>query len=258
MDLTKTYLDLVKESAMFRNYKRMSLVCAILSAIVVIPFIIQYVALMLVYGLLIILYKLISSPVDYLLGFVKGEGNQVQHATQAVIYFIGFPFIFFMKVLLSIVVFVIAVLHFVVSVIGYIASLGGISFSPFVLNPVDRTKEKKTPAYSSTPLAMFIVFGLFLLFLFCFFRPIANSLLTSILDYDAWEFNLGGTIVQYNAFELYYRFVQVVATINLCITVSFVTFVVIYVLTFFRRNSKKNDELLDDQAVELCDANDIN
>ena len=259
MDLTKTYLDLAKETFALRNYKRMHIACAILAAIVMLPFILSYAFYMLLYGLLVIVYKLAASPADHLLAFVKGEGKEVKHATQAVIYLIGFPFVFFLKALLAILIFVISIVHFLTSIAGYIATLGGITFSPFVVNLVDRNKSEQAPAYATVPVILFLVFG----FVFLFNAYIVPYILTSLVDilrqYEAWEFNVFGTILRYDSYELYYKLRETARNLYIGSGFAFSTFVIVYILAFFRRTDKKCICASDaTQTVEFCDTNDSN
>ena len=243
MDLIQSYLELVKETFTLRNYKRMNTACAVLSAIVMFPVLLSYAVGMLVYGLFLIVHKLVSIPADYLMNFVKGEGKDVQHATQAVMYLIGFPIIFILKVIVALLTFVIGILHFGVSVDGYVAMLGGITFSPFVLTPVDRTKSEKAPNYTSSAVILFVIFGLFLLLLYLFFQPAATALAESFLGYDVWEFNIGGAVIQYDAFSLYLALMSVTTIISAVISLCYISFVSIYTLAFFRRKDNKVEEL---------------
>ncbi|MFA7032870.1 MAG: hypothetical protein WC201_04855, partial [Bacilli bacterium] len=92
----------MKEFLLWENYRQMPLALAILSGIVMIPATIMAFVL---FGFLSVIYfffYLFSLPANFLLEFIKGEGREVKHATQAVIYFIGFPFIFFWYVYMAV------------------------------------------------------------------------------------------------------------------------------------------------------------
>lgn len=258
MELTKTYLDLVKETFALRNYKRMNVACAILSAIVMIPFIFQYVAYMLIYGMFVIAHRLVSTPADYLMSFIRNEGKDVRHAPQTVMYIFGFPLVLIGKALATFIVFIIGILHFLSSVEGYLATLGGITFSPFVLTPVDRTKSEQKPAYRLAPVVLFVVLGLFLLILYTFLRPIAYSIAENLLRFDAWEFNIAGMTLRYNAYELYLRILMAINIMYLSFTVCYVVFAAVYVLAFFRRGGKKCETLpCAPETTEISEATEI-
>ncbi len=138
MNLSKTYFDLVKESTRLRAFRGAGILQGIFLAIALLPFILIYAVDMLIYGALIVTFKLLSTPFDYLHNFVKSEGESVKHATQAVIYFASFPLLLFIKFIMAFTVLFLCIAHLIVSAIGYIASFGGIKFSPFLLDEADR------------------------------------------------------------------------------------------------------------------------
>ncbi len=176
MELSKIYKDLVRESCLFRTFNRMAFLPAAICFLIALPFILVYVAGLLIYGSILILFKLLNAPTDYIHGFLKSEGKEVRHLTQAVIYAIGFPAIFALKFLTGFLVFILFIVHMLVSIIGFVATLGGITFAPFLLDPVDRTVERDESEYSQVPLTCFIAFGMVLLVLSLAFAPIANAI----------------------------------------------------------------------------------
>ncbi len=183
MNLFDIYKDFIKEVFLLRSYKRMSKVQAVLAAIVVLPFILPFALLMLIYGGILIFHKFLDSPTEYVYAFVKKEGTEVKHATQAVIYFVAFPLIFFLKVLTGILVFFLLVVHFTASIIGYFATLGGVTFSPFLMDPVDRFVPHETAFYgASGGVKVFITLGLILLALVIVVAPIAKEINELVYD----------------------------------------------------------------------------
>ncbi len=176
MQLLDIYKALLSDSLTLKNYKRMSKFAAILCAILLLPFIALYACVMALYGLALIAKKIIDSPTDYLLSFVKDEGRDVKHATQAVIYLIGFPLIFALKALTCALVFVIFVTHFAASLIGYIATLGGMKFSPFLIDETDRKSAAATAGkYGKAGVIVFILIATSIVLEMCFLPPVLSA-----------------------------------------------------------------------------------
>ncbi len=182
MDLFGIYTDFVKEVLSFRNYRRMSVLKAILSALVVIPFIIGFIFLMLIYGLILIMYKFINAPTDFLYSFLKQEGKEVKHGTQAVMYLIAFPLIFMLKVIFGMLILILFFVHMFATLIGFVATLGGITFSPFLLDPADRKAKRSPKPFRTSVTTVFVTIGLILFVLVLSFAPVANRVNQAI-----WE-----------------------------------------------------------------------
>ncbi len=176
MNLLEIYKDLVKESLLFRSFKRLGVLPRNLCFIIVLSFIVLYFIGMLYYGLILVCHKLINAPADYIMSFIKTEGREVKHATQAIVYFIGFPSVFALKFVTGFVILALFIVHIFVSIIGFVATLGGITFSPFLMDPVDRFAIRENKKYRPTPLVLFIVIGVLLLLVAILFRPIATSI----------------------------------------------------------------------------------
>lgn len=166
----------------------MSVVTRILSFCVVLPFILTYAILLGGYFLLLLLYTFISSPFDFLLDFVHDEGKDVKHATQAIIYLIGFPLIFVFKLLLSFITLILFIIHFITSLIGYIATLGGIHFYPLLINQGERFEEAGPKKFKKKVTFFFVTFGLILCILAIFFKPVYYKIYEGMYD-DGQEFN---------------------------------------------------------------------
>ncbi len=176
MQLLGIYKALLSDSFTLKNYKRMSKFAAVICAILLLPFIALYACVMALYGLALISKKIIDSPTDYLMSFVKDEGRDVKHATQAVIYLIGFPLIFALKALTCALIFVIFVTHFAASLIGYIATLGGMKFSPFLLDEADRKSEAATAGkYGKAGVIVFILIAISIVLEMCFLPPVLSA-----------------------------------------------------------------------------------
>jgi len=123
----RTIQSRMKEFLLWENYRQMPLALAILSGIVMIP---ATMIAFVLFGFLSVIYfffYLFSLPANFLLEFIKGEGREVKHATQAVIYFIGFPFIFFWYVYMAFSIVFIYIGYIFYSLAIYYASLGAVS-----------------------------------------------------------------------------------------------------------------------------------
>ena len=176
MDIFNIFSSLVKESVSFKAYKGLHPFLRVLCFIILLPFIIVYTAMLLVYLLMATVYKLVHSAFDYLYGFVHGEGKVVNHATQAIIYLIAFPLLFAFKVVYSVLIYPMVILHFLASHVGYIATFGGIKYSPFMLEPVDRLGEKGFAKHCKAAVIVFVIFGILLLVLSASFRHVSDEI----------------------------------------------------------------------------------
>jgi len=78
------------------------------------------------------LFNCFASSADYLEGWVKETKKDVQHASEAVIFFVTTPFIFFLRCLLSIFSIFFYMMWFFAMCFGYIASLAAVRWQPFI------------------------------------------------------------------------------------------------------------------------------
>ncbi|MBE6131767.1 MAG: hypothetical protein E7180_00030 [Erysipelotrichaceae bacterium] len=126
----------------FINYKKLNLPLKILSIIALLPFILVTIIYIGLYYLTLVVYYCIKSPIDHLQNLIRNEGKEVKHATQFIIYFIGFPFIFFANVILSIISCFFFIYNLFINIFGYLATLGGINYNPFLFNAKERNNEE--------------------------------------------------------------------------------------------------------------------
>ena len=82
-------------------------------------------------------------PADYLLTFLKNEGKEMRHGTEIVIYLVGFPFVFFAKLMIALLTVINFILYFFMTAFFYAATLGGITFSPFLNKEVNRAPKEE-------------------------------------------------------------------------------------------------------------------
>ena len=100
----------------FRSYKKLFPAASAISALVLWPFLLTSLLLSGFYYLYAFILKICSVPVDFLSKVMHEEGKEVKHATQAIVYFVAFPVIFFMYILISFFTINLVVLYFFISV----------------------------------------------------------------------------------------------------------------------------------------------
>lgn len=176
MDLFNKFKDLVKESLQCKSFKGLSVVSIILCSIILAPFIAVYACGLLIYWLIATVYRFGCNMLDYVHAFVKKERSEVRHGTEVVIYLVAFPTLFLMKLINAILALVIMLVHLFVSLVGYIATLGGIRFSPFLYDDVDRLSDKAAVTHCKAAVIVFIVIGLVLVATSVFWVAVADKI----------------------------------------------------------------------------------
>ncbi len=149
MDYSKTMRGLIAEAKKGSQYARFTSGTKACMFIGLLPFIIESIALIIVYNIINFVCKLISAPVDYLNGFLKEERDGVKHLSQAIMYAIGFPMIFLFKISLSFLACVMYLLWFYIMCLSYVTTLGAIRWQPFLFDAKYDCKEE----YTYTPSA---------------------------------------------------------------------------------------------------------
>lgn len=119
----------------------------VLLIIGLIPLILSTFASVVSYYVLLFFYKGFAAPLEFLHKLVKEEAKDVKHATQFAIYWLAFPFIFFLYVLQSFAAFLFYFQWFGVMVNMYLVTLGGVKFQPFVMD----VNYEEEPQWSLTP-----------------------------------------------------------------------------------------------------------
>ena len=130
------YLALAKsfrtEVAYKLQYRKIDSPFNALMYIAVLPFTVSYLFTMLSYYVLAFLYNCFASAVNYLEAWLKGAKKDVHPATEAVLYFVTIPFIFFSHVMLSVFAIFFYFNWFFLQCYGYVYTLGGIRWQPFI------------------------------------------------------------------------------------------------------------------------------
>ena len=166
IDFLEKLKALLKQAFTFKKYKAMTPVAAVFTGITVIPYVISTLALSAMYAITAFLFKVLSYPFDYLKDLLNGEGKEVKHATQFIIYAFSWPLIFLGYVLLAFLIVGLAVLYALISITSYIWSLGGFKFHVMITKSDDIEIEVNNKYKPATYIAYLVTFyGLLLLFL---------------------------------------------------------------------------------------------
>ncbi len=171
MNYSKLIKDLTAEMKKGVQYARIPSPYKIFLIVAMIPFIVSFILSKLTYWITLFFYKMISAPADYLSGWLKGQKDEVHHATQAVMYFICLPFIFFLQILLSISALTFFFQWFFLMIQGYILTLGGIKWQPFITEAKfedDGTEYTLKPDLTVSTIFACVVGGIFALWLLIF------------------------------------------------------------------------------------------
>ncbi len=180
MDYSKLINQLTAEMKKGIQYKRLPLLFRIFAIIAVAPIIVTFILSKLLYWVTLFLYKMISSPAEYLHQWLKDQKDEVQHATQAVMYWICLPFIFSLQILLSLNAISFYIQWFFIMIQAYLLTLGGIKWQPFI---TEATFEEDAE-YDLQPKPLFAnifscaAFGS--LAFYVIFAIITSSLLTAV------------------------------------------------------------------------------
>ena len=186
MDYAKLVNDLVREMKKGVQYKRLPPPYKTFAVVGMIPWIVFFVISKFFYMVTLFFYKMISAPADYLHNWLTEQKDDVQHATQAVMYFVCLPFIFFLRVLLSFSAVLFFLQWFLLMIQAYLLTLGGIKWQPFITEVTFEEEADGELAPGATAACVFVcaVFALFVL-------HAVTYLLSMILEGDPAEF-LGG------------------------------------------------------------------
>lgn len=129
-NLFDTFNAYFMEFFSFKQYKRIPLALAIVAGILLSPFLLATIALLIAIYVLNFVYKLISSPADFLIQTFNTESDSIP--VKVVVYIVGYPFVFIFKVLLSMFSIIFFVYYFLLNIFGYVYSLGAMKFQPFL------------------------------------------------------------------------------------------------------------------------------
>lgn len=135
MNFSVNFMDrtsaVIKEALLLKKYKAMPLVLAIIVGIFMLPLILVSAVLAVSLYIFGYLFSIVSLPIDRLYKILHNEGQSVQHATQFIIYFLSWAFIFSAYAMLSFLMIVLTVTYSLFSIVSYIWTLGGFKFHLF-------------------------------------------------------------------------------------------------------------------------------
>ena len=97
MNYSKLFKDFKNELFQTIQYKRLTTGYRIMAAIATFPFWAMYCLILCTKYVYLFMYNCLASSNDYLEIWVKETKQGVQHATEAVIYLVAMPFIFFIR-----------------------------------------------------------------------------------------------------------------------------------------------------------------
>lgn len=131
VDWLKKGADLMKEAFLFKKYKAMHPVLAILCGILMLPLVLISFIMAGIYFVLSFFFTIEIAPIKFLHGLVSKEGEGVKHATQFAIYWIAWPVVFFLYLLASGFIVTLSMLYALTSILTFIWSFGGFRFHLF-------------------------------------------------------------------------------------------------------------------------------
>lgn len=132
MDYAGLMRNLKKEVLNSAQYRRMPQAYRVFMIILMIPHILMFSIAVVNFYVLLFFYKMLAAPKDYLQSWLKAEGSEVKHATQAVMYLLCLPAIWSIQVALAFNAIVFFIIWFFAMISGYIISLGSIKWQPFI------------------------------------------------------------------------------------------------------------------------------
>lgn len=120
----------IKEFFEFKQFKRIPIGLAIAAGILLSPFLLAVIFMIPAFYILQFCFKIVAAPADYLLQNLRDESDNA--IVKAVVYFVGYPFVFLMKIALSAFSVEFFVMYFFFMLFAWIYGCGGIKFQPFI------------------------------------------------------------------------------------------------------------------------------
>jgi hypothetical protein len=132
MNYSALFQNLKKEVNSACQYKHLDSPFKAFGVVATIPFWIVYFGLICLKGIYLFCYYCFASSSDYLESWLKDNKKEIHPATEAVLYFVTIPTIFFLRCMLSMFSVAFFILWFNFMCVGYIVTLGGIRWQPFI------------------------------------------------------------------------------------------------------------------------------
>ena len=178
IDFLAKMKTLLKEALKFKKYKQMHPCLAVFTGIFMIPVVLMSCAVTAFLAFLSFVYTVFASPVKFLHALVSGEGQNVKHATQAVIYFLSWPTVFVCYLFISLLLLLILPTYALLSALLYVWTLGGFKFHLFA-NAENIEKDVDGRYGIVLPLIFILVSALLLIII-----PIVHAIMC-FMDLDA-------------------------------------------------------------------------
>ena len=148
--------DLLKEAFKFKKYKAMPAALAVFLGLIVLPFVLASFALAGVLFVTSFIYKVISAPIEHLHDVVHKEGQSVKHATQFIVYFISWGFIFGLYILASLLMLFLTFLYAIFALLVYLWTFGGFKFHLYADETDDISITVNTKYLTVLPLMLLL------------------------------------------------------------------------------------------------------
>ena len=164
----------VKELLEFKQLKRMNKVLAVLIGICIFPLFIAGFALIGEIYILAAFLELLHIPAEYLIKFTKGTTEELKPAPQTVIYFVCMPLIFTLEAMHAFLYLIIGFEFFSLSIYYQIATLGGMTFAPFIHLQRERNGVMED-SIANSDASMILLVILIALGIYLFYRALNNT-----------------------------------------------------------------------------------
>lgn len=120
----------IKEFFEFKQFKRIPIGLAVVAGILLSPFLLAVIFMIPAFYILQFCYKIFAAPADFLIQSIREESDNT--VVKAVVYFVGYPVVFLMKIALSAFSVEFFVMYFFFMLFAWIYGCGGIKFQPFL------------------------------------------------------------------------------------------------------------------------------
>jgi len=214
---------LLKEAFKFKKYKAMNPILAVFTGILMLPIVVASFAVTAALAVLGFVFALVAYPVKYLHEIVNGEGKEVKHATQAIIYLISWPLVFGIYAVISFILVLLVPTYALFAFLLYVWSLGGFKFHLFA-NYTDDISIEVEGRYKILP-AVYVGIGALVTFLI----PLIHGIIHYADLYDQYLERMFGQTFFGGIYPIYIWI--------------HVTFTVLYTLIGFARFPRKKPEI---------------
>ena len=159
MDFSVNFMQrtsaVLTEAFQLKKYKAMPVALAVLVGIFMLPLVLAGLVCAGMLYALGYLFSIVSLPVQSLHKLLREEGQNVAHATQFIIYFLSWTFVFSCYALLTFFMIYLTVLYTVFSLLTYLWTLGGFKFHAFAKE--EDISVEVTGKYANALPAIFLV-----------------------------------------------------------------------------------------------------